>query len=135
MSFCVVAEGIRPSPFLKERDSVRTVYQAVLSDEFDGVSLDAEKWDLEIPSWGDWSWNSKNIYQGSGTLKVCLSFDPHMRDGKELYYTSGLIRSRTPSVKYGYFEARIRAPSRTWGYVPHFGPLIMTKQSTRRLIL
>jgi len=80
---------------------------SAFSDEFDAAILDANKWDADVPSWADWSWDSRNALQGNGQLRLRMIYEPHMRGSNQLFYKSGIIRSKE-TITYGYFEARIK---------------------------
>lgn len=90
------------------------------SDEFDGNELDIAKWNSDVEDWGVWSWEPENVWTEDGNLHVRMQYHEHERDDKKLYYTSGIIRSRATPIKYGYFEARIKAAPRFPGVCPAF---------------
>ena len=92
------------------------VFQPQLSDEFDAPELDLGKWDNRPDHWGTWSWAPDNAYVKDGTLRIATRYEPHqlknprrwLKDINRLFFTSGMIRSRE-GIKFGYFEARIKA--------------------------
>jgi len=49
-----------------------------------------------------------------------MQYHKHKRGTKTLFYTSGIIKSRATPIKYGYFEARIKAAQRFPGVCPAF---------------
>jgi beta-glucanase (GH16 family) len=83
------------------------VYQPGVSDEFAGTSLNSEKWESDVRSWGTWSWDPSNASLGGDRLALRMVHEPHQRANRTLYYKSGIVRSRT-QFTYGYFEARIK---------------------------
>jgi beta-glucanase (GH16 family) len=91
-----------------------------LSDEFDGGRLDAAKWDNDVPDWGVWSWEPENVWVDNGYLNVRMEYAEHQRGWQKLYYKSGIIKSKARPIRYGYFEARIKAASRYPGVAPAF---------------
>jgi len=90
-----------------------------LTDEFDTLVIDKEKWNNNVADWGVWSWEPENAFLHNGSLHVRMSFEPHKRGGEQLYYKSGIVRSIKP-ITYGYFEARIKGCSRFPGVCPAF---------------
>ncbi|MBI2439794.1 MAG: family 16 glycosylhydrolase [Lentisphaerae bacterium] len=90
------------------------------SDEFDGMRLDLQKWDSGVASWGRWSWEPENAWTEKGCLKLGIQYKEHVRDGKKLFYTSGIIRSKAPPICYGYFEARLKTAPLYPGVSPAF---------------
>lgn len=90
------------------------------SDEFDGAGLDVAKWDNDVPDWGVWSWEPGNVWVSDGKLNLRMEYAKHQRGWQTLYYKSGIVKSRAPAVRYGYFEARIKAASRYPGVAPAF---------------
>lgn len=83
------------------------IFRDAVSDEFAGVSLDAEKWESDVPSWGTWSWDPANVSQAGERLALRMVHEPHQRAKRTLFYKSGIVRSRA-QFTYGYFEARIK---------------------------
>ncbi|QNN22787.1 family 16 glycosylhydrolase [Planctomycetales bacterium ZRK34] len=98
----------------------RWVLQQAFSDEFDGPSLDLEKWDNDVRDWGDWSWEPDNVQVAGGHLHLRMAYEPHKRNQRDIYYTSGIIRSRAEPIRYGYFEARLKGATRFPGVCPAF---------------
>lgn len=90
------------------------------SDEFDGAKLDSAKWDNDVADWGMWSWEPGNVAVNDGKLNLRMDYGKHQRGQWTLYYQSGIVKSRAPPVRYGYFEARIKAASRYPGVAPAF---------------
>lgn len=103
-------------------NSLKTAWQLVpqMSDEFDGVALDAAKWDNNVPDWGVWSWEPGNAWVGGGLLNLRMDYLQHQRGMWTLFYKSGIVKSKAPPIRYGYFEARIKAASRYPGVGPAF---------------
>jgi beta-glucanase (GH16 family) len=89
------------------------------SDEFDAPALNDTKWDWKVPSWGTWSWDPSNVFAQHGVLHLRMRHEPHRRGGEQLFYKSGILRSRA-TITYGYFEARIKGCSLFPGACPAF---------------
>lgn len=96
------------------------VLQPAFSDEFDAPTLDLEKWDSQIPSWGLWTWSAENVRVEGGLLKLRTEYKEHDRKGKKIFYTSGEIRSKAPPIRYGFFEARLKTAPLYPGVSPAF---------------
>jgi beta-glucanase (GH16 family) len=96
------------------------VLRSDYSDEFDGNMLDVRKWNNNIESWGIWSWDPKNVAVSDGALSITMRYEPHQRQGKDLFYKSGAIRSRAEPILYGFFEARIKGAALFPGVCPAF---------------
>lgn len=90
------------------------------SDEFDGAALDTNKWDHDVGDWGVWSWEPENAGVSNGCLLLTMQYREHVRKGKKLFYTSGIVKSRAAPIRYGYFEARMKAGPRYPGVSPDF---------------
>jgi beta-glucanase (GH16 family) len=96
------------------------ILQDHLSDEFNGTAVDATKWKTDISSWGMWSWRRENVTVADGLLHITARYGEHPRAGQRMFYTSGILQSRSASIRFGYFEARIRAAQRDSGVTPAF---------------
>lgn len=96
------------------------VLQAEHSDEFCAPTLDLTKWNSDVGDWGNWSWEPEHAWVQDGSLHLRMQYQEHMRDGRSLFYTSGIVKSRAAPIRYGYFEARIRAAQRFPGVSPAF---------------
>ncbi|MBI5889615.1 MAG: family 16 glycosylhydrolase [Nitrosomonadales bacterium] len=90
------------------------------SDEFDGAGLDSAKWDNDVADWGVWSWEPGNVWVDKGLLNLRMDYSEHQRGWRTLYYRTGIVKSRAQPIRYGYFEARIKAASRYPGVAPAF---------------
>lgn len=90
------------------------------SDEFNSEVLDTAKWDNDVADWGVWSWEPENAWVDSGNLNVRMEYAEHQRGKWTLYYKSGIVKSKAPPLRYGYFEARIKAAGRYPGVAPAF---------------
>ena len=90
-----------------------------LSDEFDVATLDTKKWENDPNDWGVWSWEPENALLKDGSLHLRMVQDTHQRGGKDLFYKSGIARSREKAT-YGFFEARVKGCSRFPGASPAF---------------
>ena len=96
------------------------VLKPAFSDEFDGDSVDARKWQDEPPSWGPWTWTKDNAIVQDGKLQLRMTHEPHSRKNQpRLFYKSGIIRSKLQRT-YGYYEARIKGCSLFPGACPAF---------------
>ena len=101
------------------------VLQPAFSDEFDGPILDLSKWNNDVGDWGTWTWEPDNVDVSGGFLYISTQYhgpadcehDPPIPPT----YTSGIIMSTEPSgIRYGYFEARIKAAPLHPGVSPAF---------------
>ncbi|GAF02139.1 family 16 glycosylhydrolase [Saccharicrinis fermentans] len=92
--------------------------QNALSDEFNG-GLNTGKWEHDPADWGPWSWKPERTKVSNGKLKLTLDWDKHIRGGEQLYFTSGIIRSKQ-SIKYGYFEVKMKGAPQHPGVCPAF---------------
>ncbi|MEO9476593.1 MAG: T9SS type A sorting domain-containing protein [Cyclobacteriaceae bacterium] len=81
------------------------------SDEFNTGTLES-KWNNNVNDWGTWSWEPENAFVSDTVLTIKMQHAPHMRGGKNYYFTSGIARI-DETITYGYFEARIKAQP-TW---------------------
>lgn len=90
-----------------------------LSDEFDGATLDTKKWENNPESWGVWSWQPENAYQKDGSIHLQMVQETHKRRNNTLFYKSGIARTHK-TIRYGYFEARVRGCVRYPGACPAF---------------
>ena len=91
-----------------------------MSDEFGGKALDTAKWDNDVKDWGVWSWEPGNAWVKDGRLNIRMEYSEHQRGMWTLYYKSGIVKSKASPIRYGYFEARIKAASRFPGVAPAF---------------
>ena len=89
------------------------------SDEFNGDTVDLEKWNIDTKDFGPWSWEPRNVAQKDGSLHLQMVAEDHQRRGQQLHYTSGMARN-DKTITYGYFEARIKGCSRYPGACPSF---------------
>ena len=85
----------------------------VMSDEFAGAELDAEKWWPKNPGWLGRQpayFHPGNVTVGNGKLHLAMRKRevPEMPKDKGYHtYTSAVVKSKT-AVKYGYFEVKCR---------------------------
>lgn len=96
------------------------ILQPQYSDEFNGSSLDGQKWKTDVKSWGAWSWDDRNVSVAGGHLAIYMRYQIQSGAGHTRYYTSGIVQSTAPPVLYGYFEARIKGVSLFPGACPAF---------------
>jgi hypothetical protein len=103
------------------------------SDEFAAAGSGAllptnlSKWETAPSSWGQWSWDPRNVGIVSSTtsqqaegevagsyMALSMTYDPHERDNTTIFYRSGIAKSTLPAgVTFGRFEARIKGSSLT----------------------
>jgi len=104
----------------------------IFSDEFDGTSLDTNKWDLcpDFDRQGHSTWKSDMVSLSGGLLHLKFARDPELGAAKtndkvlaDTWIRAGAIRTQTRDSKiifshtFGYYESRIKFPvvSGTWG--------------------
>jgi len=90
----------------------------LLSDEFEGASLDATKWQSE-PVENGWGWygrapglfRAENVAVRDGKMNVTVSKleAPVMRDGKRFTHQGAIVRSLHPGRPGWYYECRMKA--------------------------
>ena len=90
-------------------------YNLVWSDEFDGSSIDTNKWGYDIGGSG-WGNNELEYYTDRSDNAYVSNSILHIRAKKESYgdksYTSARMLSKNKfNIQYGYVEARIALPS------------------------
>ena len=134
-------EDIRDFIFLKKLLSAGTVntnsYQLVWSDDFQGAVLNSNKWsESPMVSYADgifYTYDEANLKQGNGNLALKSFENPYYDPNgdtvykKSRYLVSGSVHTSRASkeeadkmsYKYGYLEARIRAPYKK-GCAPGF---------------
>lgn len=97
------------SPLLAEPPS-NARWQLAFSDEFNGPTVDAARWNYRT---GPRLWSEQlpaNVSQSDGLLRIALKREKTA----ELDYTAGGLISRQ-TFRYGYYEARMRMPKgRGW---------------------
>lgn len=81
-------------------------YQLVWSDEFNGKSLDRDKWLYRLDSNHNSTQQEKNISLQDGNLRIALKHETAR--GKN--FTGGGVISKKNFV-YGYYEARFKVPA------------------------
>ena len=104
----------------------------LFSDEFDGDSLDSDKWE-KCPEWdrqGRSSWRDDMVSVSDGLLRLKFMRDTELGKSKsgnkalaDNWIRAGAVRTQTKdwyiifSGSFGYYEARIKFPvvSGTWG--------------------
>lgn len=90
------------------------------SDEFDSSGLDRSRWLDLLKPWGKWTWDAALVVVHDGRLRLGMRYDEHVRDGETLFYRGGIVRSAAQPIRYGYFEARIKATPRWPGVATAF---------------
>jgi len=95
----------------------RTNYQLVWSDEFNGTSIDASKWNKVGPwghpvasGWsGHFSYNRWNVSEANGSATITVH---NTGGGPGGTWTGGVLSTDTTKLfRYGYFEARVKLPA------------------------
>jgi len=81
-------------------------YHLVWSDEFDGTSVDTQKWNFRTDSKAQSTQEPGNASVANGMLTLALK--QQSAQGKA-YTGGGLISRRT--FEFGYYEARLRVPA------------------------
>ena len=89
-----------------------------LSDDFEGASLDATKWQSE-PVGSGWGWDGRppalfkasNVTVKEGKMRVTVGKldQPVVKDGKTFTHQGAIVRSRNPGRVGWYFECRMKA--------------------------
>jgi beta-glucanase (GH16 family) len=116
----------------------------LFSDEFDGTSLNKEKWDF-CPEWdrqGRSTWKDDMVSVSGGYLHLTFRRDPQLGasrssipDIADNWIRAGAVRTRRKygaamlfENTYGYYEARIKFPvaSGTWGAFWLMSPTVET---------
>lgn len=95
------------------------VLDAKISDEFNSTTINTTIWDNNPADWGPWSWEPDNTYQTDNELKIRMRYEEHSRSGMDLFYKSGIVRSRD-TITYGYVEAKIKGIHTYPGASPAF---------------
>lgn len=114
----LAANAAEPLPLASQKSSWQLKPQ--YSDEFDGGKLDHAKWDNDVSDWGVWSWEPANAWVSNGNLNLRMDYSVHQRSRWTLHYKSGIVKSKAPPIRYGYFESRIKAAPRFPGVAPAF---------------
>lgn len=100
-----------------------------LSDEFDGVTPDWEKWNKTktLPNTTGWKWNNdENVEILEGVAELTMRHNKNNISDNGTYFKSGILKSKE-TFKTGYVEARIKGAvidvpgkSNGWGVCPSF---------------
>mgnify|MGYP000863622185 FL=1 len=125
LGYCIIDPNPRPIPGGEvpveevvcraqdyEYDYDSLIYDMVWNDEFDGTTLDLEKWVYEINGGGGGNnelqyYTDQNTQVSDGTLKITAKREDY--NGWD--YTSSRITTKNSSTfRYGIFEARIKLP-------------------------
>ncbi len=111
--------SVRPFGAVGDQNPGEWILIPELSDEFDGATIDSQKWNVDPKDFGVWSWEPENVQQKDGALHLTMVQQSHRRGDQELYYKSGMARNEK-TITYGYFEARIKGCQRFPGVCPAF---------------
>jgi len=116
----------------KKTANVNAAAKILFSDEFNGSSLDNDKWE-PCPEWdrqGRSSWRDDMVSVSGGFLRLKFIHDPELgraragrRPAAAGWIRAGAVRTQTKNGHaiftngFGYYEARIKFPvvSGTWG--------------------
>ncbi|MGI5404070.1 glycoside hydrolase family 16 protein [Streptomyces sp. CA-135486] len=110
------------------------VWYSVFSDEFNGTSLDREKWATGNPDENGSTeitapvntdelqcYDSNLVDVSEGTLNITAIRKPATCGGKEMEYSSGMINSKDDfRQRFGALEARIYLPAATPGVIANW---------------
>ena len=106
---------------IQEGGTYQGEYKLIWSEEFDGTTLDASRWNVETGG-GGWGNQEKQYYTDrSENLRVqngCLEIEARKETYYNNEYTSARINTKNKfDVAYGKIEARINFPKGrgTWG--------------------
>ena len=107
------APGVDPGPAGKVWVEVEN-----MSDEFDGTTLDASKWQSD-PVGNGWGWDGRppalfrasNVVVQDGMMQVTVGRldQPVMKGDKEFTHQGAIVRSLNPGQVGWYFECRMKA--------------------------
>jgi len=88
------------------KDGSMNAYALTWSDEFDGIELDAQKWNFRTDS-KHWSTQiPQNFEVSDGLLKLHVKKE----EAGDKHYTGSGVISKS-AFRYGYYEARMKVPS------------------------
>lgn len=61
-------------------------YLPQVSDDFDGDSLNNDKWESNNQSWHtSWSWDSSNVNVAQGNLQLTMNYEPHTKFNNSIW--------------------------------------------------
>lgn len=111
---------------LYDYDKVKTTYEMIWNDEFNGTELDLTKWKFDIgtgAAYNLWGWgnnelqyytnSTNNIFVKDGALTIrAIKEDKRDTNGYTANYTSAKITTQNNlNFTYGYTEAKIKVPA------------------------
>jgi beta-glucanase (GH16 family) len=110
------------APKTRTQVSAQSGYSLIWSDEFNGSSLDTNKWSYQNGTWNGSSvqncYTPDNTSVSGGSLKITSRYEPSYACFSQTRdFTSGFVQTKDKvSWTYGYFEARIKMPASnsTW---------------------
>lgn len=123
LAVLAAAQSIQAQPFFADGqdpqpDGSAWVPVDRMSDEFDGTSLDAAKWQSE-PIGNGWIWDGRppalfqagNVSIEDGRMKVTVGklAEPVRKKGKTFTHQGAIVRSRDLGHVGWYFECRMKA--------------------------
>lgn len=99
--------------------------------DFTNTSYKKNWQEVNNQSFATWTFIKENVKVEDNNLQLWMNYHPHKvgKKGRELYFTSGMIRSKS-SMCYGYYEARIKGASVFKGTCPAFWLYSLEKKDT-----
>ncbi|WP_367873589.1 family 16 glycosylhydrolase [Luteolibacter sp. Populi] len=104
--------------WLGKRPPVEGEWVQTFSEEFEGATVDAGKWNVHAANyWDKSSWFSRdNVILGNGLARLRYEkrTGRHNDDpaGKEFHYATGLLDTYDKwTQRYGYYEVRVKLPT------------------------
>jgi beta-glucanase (GH16 family) len=118
LTACGTGSGPTSIPDRPETPEVPVSTNLLWSDEFDGVSLDSTKWNIEtgMSGWGNNEWQNytgdpENLKVENGNLVITARCDSGICGDKDGSITSARINTKDKfTFQYGTIQARIKAP-------------------------
>lgn len=113
LSFLATAVAEIPMPPVDAPEGYKWVLNEAYSDEFDGDSLDSDKWHDAYPGWrgrppGLFVPESISVADGNLQIKSTLMLPPK-GDNSEWWIACGAIQTKAQEASYGYYETRVKA--------------------------
>lgn len=134
-SVTIAAPAIEPPAWQGKRPPVEGDWVLTFSDEFDGPTIDQDRWNIYTENyWDKVSHFSKdNLILGDGLVRLRMERkDGHENDDpkrKQTPYAVGFLNTAGKwAQRYGYFEARMKLPTEpgmwpAFWLMPDRGPL------------
>ena len=104
-----------PMPPVEAPEGYKWELNEAYSDEFDGDSLNTEKWHDDYPGWqgripGLFVPESVSVGDGYLQVKIGLLHPPRGKD-LEWWIACGAVQTKAQEASYGYYETRMKASS------------------------